>query len=211
MENEKGKFLTFFLQFVDRFFHKKDFLIILDMADPVDQFAQLLVEVGVPVLFLGDLFTGVQDGGVVLAAEDVSNLRGGGVRQGPAEIHGHLSGESHVLAPLLGEQVFRGNIEVGSGDVLDQFQRDLLLAFRRIAAAHGAAGQVHGDALMVEGGLGLDAGQRAFQLADVAVDAAGDEIEHIIGDFQIVRQRLLLKNGEQNTLWKELTMYWFVL
>ena len=49
---------------------------------------------------------------------------------------------------------------------------------------------------MVEGGLGLDAGQRAFQLADVAVDAAGDEIEHVVGDFQIVRQRLLLKDGD---------------
>ena len=29
------------------------------MANPVDQLAQLLVEMGVPVLFLGDLFTGV--------------------------------------------------------------------------------------------------------------------------------------------------------
>ena len=92
----------------------------LHLADSVDQFADLLVEMRILLSFLCNFIAGVHDGGVVLAAEVFADFCRRGFRHRAAEIHCDLSGKCDVLASLFGKKVFRRDVEIGSGDVLDQ-------------------------------------------------------------------------------------------
>ena len=98
------------------------------------------------------------------------------------------------MGALLRQEVACRDLEIGSRHVLDQLQRDGLFLLRRIDILHGLAGHFHRDVLIVEGSLGDDAGQRAFQLADIAVDAVRDEIEDVVGDVEILLHGFLLEN-----------------
>ena len=58
---------------------------------------------------------------------------------------------------------------------------------------HGLSGQFRRDVCLLHGGKGRDARQRTLQLADVRVDAAGDEADDVVGDLDIFKDGLFLK------------------
>ena len=75
---------------VNIFFHA--FSTCLHFLDSLNQLVYGFVELGAFLPLLGNLVVGVHDRRMVAAAETLSYLRQGSVRQFSAEEHGHLTG-----------------------------------------------------------------------------------------------------------------------
>ena len=93
----------------------------LHFLDPFYQFVDGFVEFGAFLPLLYDLVVSVHDRRMVASAETLADLRQGSVRQLAAEIHGYLTGQSQSLRALLGKKIAGGDLEIGSGHILDQF------------------------------------------------------------------------------------------
>ena len=129
------------------------------------------------------------------AAEGLADLGQAQAHHFPHQIHGDLAGHGDIMVAAGALQVVHGDAVIGGHGFLDQLGADgagvpleqLLEGFLGQLHVHGAAG---------EAGVGCQTGQAAFQLAYVGVDALGDQLQHIIGDDQVLKLGLLAQNGQ---------------
>ena len=92
---------------------------ISDLLDAVHQFIQDATEAVIRFLVLIDLVIGMDNGGMIPAAEEVANLGQGVFRHLPAEIHGNLARLYDLALARLGNQVLGGDVEIVTHSGLD--------------------------------------------------------------------------------------------
>lgn len=85
----------------------------LHAFDALDKLPNGVIELAVLLPFLGDLVVGMDDRGMIPAAEAAADLGQRGVGELAAEIHGNLPGKSQIAGPLLGQQIVDIDLEVG--------------------------------------------------------------------------------------------------
>ena len=147
--------------------------------DPVGELADLVEHGAALGEQLVDLPVGVHDRRVVAVAELGADLGQREVGELAAQVHRDLPGHHQVpAAARAGELVDREpEVRRGLGD--DQRRGDLGLAALGDQVLEHDLGQGHVDLLAVEVGERRDPDQGTLELADVGLDLAGDELQHV--------------------------------
>src|SRR5690349_1194272 len=162
-------------------------------GDPLDKSVDRLAELWVLLHEDLDLVHRVQHGRMVLAAERAADLRQRGMGELTGEIHRDLAGERHRLRAVL-------RLEVGELDpvglrhlALNLFDRDDLLFLAPEIAEHFLS-EVDRHLASGERTKRDHARERAFELPNVRLYPAGDEVRDVIGEPHALESRLLLQN-----------------
>ena len=145
--------------------------------------------------FLLDLAFGVHHRGVV-AAEGLPDAGQGQVCELAAEIHGDLPGEGHRAGLTGPAQLLDGGLEVLGRGRHDRGNADLGGAGVGDEISQHDLGQRLVDHRLVQRRERRHADQRTLELADVAIDAAGDEFEHVVRHIQAIHLRLLAQDRD---------------
>ena len=140
----------------------------------------VLLEFGIFLEQALDLVDGVQDGGVVLAAEGAADLGERGVGELAGEVHRDLAGEGDGLGAVLGPHVGELDAEELGRLPLDVLDGDDLL-FLAPEVGEDLLGELDAHLAAGERAEGDHPGERALDLADVGLDAAGDEVGDVVG------------------------------
>lgn len=78
----------------------------------------------------------------------------------------------------------------------NQFRRDAFGIAMNVDVAQRERNDFFVDVTVVQLRIGVYAGQRTFQLADVALDAPGDQLQHFVADFDVFVVGLFAQNGD---------------
>ena len=130
---------------------------------------------------------------MVLAAEAAADVGVGVARELAGEVHGELAGEGDGLGPGLGPEVLGFDVEdLGDAaeDVVDRHE----VLLRPPDVGEDLLGEVEGQRAAGEVAEGADADEGALELADVRLDAVGDEVGDVVGERDAVELGLLLED-----------------
>src|SRR5712671_985784 len=130
---------------------------------------------------------------MVLAAERPPYLGERGVGELAGEVHRDLPGEGDRLGPVLGAHVAELDPEELGDFPLDMLDRDDLLVLTP-EVGEDLLGELHAHLAAAERAERDHAGERPLDLADVGLDATGDEIGHVIGKPDPLDLGLLLED-----------------
>ena len=130
-------------------------------------------------------FYAMQDGGMVSVADVNAYLACCQFRVLMSQIHAHLADSYDICLPALAEDFLFFHIEVltSAGDNLVDGDNLLL---HLCPACQNPLGELQVDVLAIDDGIGQQAMDDAFQLADTVADIARDVVQHIIGDVQAI-------------------------
>src|SRR5581483_166808 len=124
----------------------------------------------------GDLLDGVNDGGVVAAAELACDGRVAEVGQLTEDVHADLTGGDQGAAPAGAAEVLHTEAEGLRRGIEDDPGCDLARLGGEEDVGQDLLGDVAGEGLAVEAGVGGDADERPLELTDVVLHVGGDEV-----------------------------------
>ena len=152
-------------------------------------------EVGIGGQALGDALAGVDDSGVVAAADGDADLGGAQARVLLREIHSHLTAEDGVGLAAGGEEVGTVEMENLTGLLQDVVDGDFAALLRE---ADGAGDDVlgHGDIdfAAVDDAVDHEGVDDALEVADALIYVLGDEVDNGLGDVEAVAANLHLQD-----------------
>src|SRR3990172_2601096 len=160
------------------------------LREGVDRLAQF----GVFLEQQGDLIHSVQDSGVILPAERAADLQQGGGGKLAGEVHGDLAWEGD--GPRSG---FRLEVRQLDAEEVGHLPQDLFEGNDPLVFApevrEDILGEVGGHLPTGQRAEGDHAREGALKLADVGLDAAGDQVGHIVREAHALDAGLLFQNG----------------
>ena len=145
---------------------------------------------------LADLVAGVHDGRVVAPAEEVADARGRKLGLLPNEIHGDLPGLRDFAVAPLGEQVRLADAEIPRDGLDDGFGRRGARFCRGHDPVERFLGDIQRDLAAVQLGHGVDASERALELADIGFDLFCDVVKHAVGYVDVLQLGLFVKDRD---------------
>src|SRR5271157_6013735 len=146
-----------------------------------------------PVL---DLLAGVHDGGMVSSAELRSHLGRGVFGELPGKVHRYLARKRHSLRPPLAAQVLVGKAEIVGHDLLDELDRDILLARLGEEVFQLLTGNIQRDVFVHQLGVGDELGEGLFEVPHVRVDVAADHLDDLVGNIYLLLLYLAVEDGD---------------
>ena len=162
----------------------------------MDERLNVLVDLGPLVHQVANLLVGVDHGGVISAAEDVSGLGVGEIGEFPKEVHADLSCGDQGTPATLGDELVDGKAVLGRCRRQDLVRGD----GPQLTAAHDVAEHLfsHGQrgCRSIEVGIGGHPVECALDLTDVVGDVSHDELEDHIGDRGVGLLGLFADDGE---------------
>ncbi len=137
---------------------------------------------------------GVEDGGVVAAAEvhaDFLEAEGGELA---GEVHGDLSWVADGPGALTAEEFLEADAVV-IGDGFDDVADAEWALVGSAELFEGVAGGFDVEGLAGELGFGDELGEGAFEEADVGFDVFGDDVDDFVWDFDAAEAGFLVQDG----------------
>ena len=132
---------------------------------------------------------------MVFAPELLADFRQRGRGELLHEEHGDLARVGNHFRVAANFQVLRAQAKDFADGFLDLLDGNFLFLRLDDVAEHLLRrGEIQFGA--GERGVGHQANQRSFKLADVRFDRAGDEFGHVVGNVDALIVRLLLQNGD---------------
>ena len=159
----------------------------------VDEFFDLAVGFDLLLNFL----EGIDDGGVVSAAEFFADIDHGQRRDFPGDVDGDMPRVADVGAlVLLGTDFVRRDAKGTRYLVNDAFHRD----FGRHVVVENVRNDLlrrgNGDFFVVEQVLCLELFDRSLELANVGFELGRDEFAYFVGEVDVEQLRLALDDGD---------------
>ncbi len=151
-----------------------------------------------PVLELPfDLVDGVDDRGVVTAAEARADLRQRRLGEVARQVHGDLAGIRHLLRAAVAAQVVDVHAELARHLGLHGLYGDGVLVGLGQDVLQGLLGYVQGEVGAADGGEAHRPRERPVELTDVAGDARRDPLQHLgVVDLEALPLDLLAHDGD---------------
>src|SRR4029077_3929695 len=142
-----------------------------------------------------NLIDGVQHGGVMFAAELLSDLRQRSGSQLLHQIHGDLARESDGLGIRTYFEILIPEAKLLADALLDQFNGDLFfLSGDDIAQSLLCRAEIYGRS--GQRSVSDQPRQGALQFANVGLDRARDELSDVVGKVKTLRFGFLLEDGD---------------
>ncbi|PAV66171.1 hypothetical protein WR25_02116 [Diploscapter pachys] len=140
------------------------------------------VDIAVLIAQFLDLAHRVDDGRMVAPTELAPDLGQRARRQALRQIHGNLARAGDGAAAARRHQIERLQLEMLADELLDLVDRHAPLRPAQHVAQRRQR-EIQVDTVAGQLRIGDHAVQRAFQLADVGVDARGQQVEHLCGNL----------------------------
>lgn len=148
-------------------------------GDKGADFGQVPLQLLVPVDSAGDFLIGVDNGGVIAMAEEMTDFRQGLVTILAEEEHGDVPGVSDGPEAGWAGKGGDGEVEVGGYGINDGVWRWWPGLGRSGKGCYGLEGDRFSDGTASEGGDSDAVGETALQVADVVLEALSDEAANI--------------------------------
>ena len=133
---------------------------------------------------------------MVPAAGPLPDLDEGEIGLRPGEVHGHLAREDDAGDPRLRPEALERDVEMLGDDLLNRLDARLPRRLVLHEIPEDVAGHVGVDLLAGEARAREKLDQGAFELADVALDALGDELEDVVRDLHLLLLDLLAEDRD---------------
>ena len=173
--------------------HRTFFLYVLVRNQQFLDIADVLSEGTVSIDEVADGVAGVENRSVVLAADLGTDRSKRDFGKITAQIHGYLTGLDDLSLTGFRKDGIVGKIEIIADDILYAGDSDFILAVSHYLL-YQLLGELESHIALGKRSLGDEREQRAFQLPDIGLHLAGDELEHLVGNDCALAETLVLED-----------------